>query len=1701
MQMILKKVKVHNLKGIDLTIPSGKLVVFTGVSGSGKSSLVFDTIYTEGQRRYLEALSHQTRRGLVELPKPDAQSITGIAPCIALEQNLAPQHQRSTVGTLTGIYNYLRVLFARVGIPHCPVSGESISLQSREAILAKLNAIPEGTKLILLAPCEKPDRDELIQRGFLRVRMDGAIIELEEVHGTLHGLIDIVVDRLVRSPENRSRLNESALQALELGNGFFSILIEEKEIFFSEHSYSKKSGISYAALKPQDFSFNHPDGMCPSCHGLGGACEACRGARIKPYPAATELGKKTLFELVQMPIDRLLTFFEELRLPRLEATIAKELLKEIQDRLAFLSRIGLSYLSLDRSALTLSGGEAQRVRLAAHIGSGLVGAIYVLDEPSLGLHPYDHQRLLEMLFHLRDLGNSVLVVEHDLSTVRAADYLVDMGPGAGPLGGEILASGTVDEVMRNPRSITGAYLSGTMKLEMPKKRRKVGAKKITIQGATHHNLKNIDASIPLEGLICITGVSGSGKSSLINEILVPALSRKRGTIGAHRAIRGLEHVKKLIAVDQSPIGRTSRSNAATYCKFFDEIREKFARLNASRELGLTIDHFSFNNEEGCCSTCKGLGKISVDRDFMDAVWLGCPECKGKRYDQKSLTVRYRGKTIADVLEMTVDEALKIFDYPALSLLQRVGLGYLTLGQSATTLSGGEAQRIKLAKELSRPSGKGTLYVFDEPTSGLHLHDLQLLLDIFQELVNKGATVLVIEHNMELVRCADWVVDLGPGAGEKGGRIVGTGTPEQLSRLSTPTGKALKSNGIVKGLRPFTGEFERQRLSIRGAKTHTLKNISLSLPHNQMTVVTGVSGSGKSSFAFDTVFAEGQRRFAETLPAYARGLLQELPKPDVEEISGLSPVLALEQTRGGVSRRSTVGTITEIYDLLRIVFAHVGEYNAGGLTAEDAADDILKTLHGEKIQILSPLRRPKDFGELRDKLDREGFLRIRLNGKIYALDDRLPWKKKNELYLVIDRLVVGDRERLIAAIEKVQERGDLFVVGREDEDVEYSLAREKVTANTFSFNSDEGMCPRCRGLGVTYGAHLEEMGWLKVLSVLALMKKGSERAFRIAGEVLTKCGVDGEKPLMELTKEQLNFVLQGADEAQLVVREDLSLKWIGLNALFEGLARSGKGALRKEVKGLLQEKVCEECGGERLNGLARSVRVKGSTLAEVCGKTVRELALFVKTIEEDEVIAEPLAQMEKRLKILLDLDLHYLSLDRMAPTLSGGELQRLRLSAQLGTGLTSCLTILDEPTIGLHPKNSAQLLKALEGLRELGNTLLVVEHDPLVIQYADHVVEFGPKAGKEGGEVIAQGTVEELLKNRNSLTGAYLSGKRRLEIPKQRRPFSPDIRIEHATLHNLKDLTLAFPKGAITCLTGVSGSGKSTLMHDLLKKATTLDKAEPVEFLGTKFYGLSDFEQVVVIDQTPLGQVARADVSTYTGLLPLIRKLLAQLPTAQVKGLQPSHFSFNHRDGMCHTCKGLGYRTVDLQFLPDVKVLCEECRGYRLGPASLEIRYKGKHLGQILEMTIAEALEFFGPIPQLRQRLQSLIESGLSYLHLNQELATISGGEAQRLRLSRELAKRESGKTLYLIDEPTIGLHSEDIAHLLPIFHRLVNKKNTLLIVEHNLDVIANADYVIDLGPEAGAEGGWIVAQGTPEEVAKEPKSYTGKFLATISKLA
>ena len=934
-EIFIKGARENNLKNIDVTIPRDKLVVLTGLSGSGKSSLAFDTIYAEGQRRYVESLSSYARMFLGQMDKPDVDYIDGLSPAISIDQKTTSKNPRSTVGTVTEIYDYMRLLWARIGVPHCPKCGKEIRQQTIDQIIDQIMALPEGTRIQVMAPVvrgRKGEHTKVLEdarrSGYVRARIDGEMHELDEeikLSKTYKHQIDIVVDRLIVRADIATRLTDSVETASNLTGGLVTVnlLKEGQDLSFSQNYACEDCGVSIEELAPRLFSFNSPFGACPTCMGLGmqlkvdptlvipdesksildGAvvatgwnsirsdgisrmyfdalskrynfslrtpyaqlsnevkdiilygtkgekltleydqprgkgtlhqvfegiannlerryvetqsdaskkeiesfmaacpCPACQGKRLRPEALAVTVGGLSIHDATTMPVDDEIAFFDGLSLTGNQQMIAAQILKEIGSRLRFLQSVGLSYLTLSRSSGTLSGGESQRIRLATQIGSSLMGVLYILDEPSIGLHQRDNDKLLDTLRRLRDLGNTLIVVEHDEDTMRAADWLIDIGPGAGALGGQVVSAGTPEQVMADPNSLTGQYLSGKKRIEVPECRRAGNGKWLTVRGARENNLKSIDVSVPLGTLTCVTGVSGSGKSSLVNEIIFKRLgadlNRMKAHPGKHDAIEGEEHLDKVINIDQSPIGRTPRSNPATYTNLFNDIRDLFASLPDAKARGYGPGRFSFNTKGGRCEACCGDGVLKIEMHFLADVYVPCEVCHGKRYNRETLEVRYKGKSISDVLDMTVDEALPFFSAlpkiaDRLQTLQDVGLGYVKLGQSSTTLSGGEAQRVKLATELSKRSTGRTIYILDEPTTGLHADDVKKLLAVLQRLVDSGNTVLVIEHNLDVIKCADYLIDLGPEGGVGGGTVVATGTPEQVAAVpESYTGQYLK----------------------------------------------------------------------------------------------------------------------------------------------------------------------------------------------------------------------------------------------------------------------------------------------------------------------------------------------------------------------------------------------------------------------------------------------------------------------------------------------------------------------------------------------------------------------------------------------------------------------------------------------------------------------------------------------------------------------------------------------------------------------------------------------------------------------------------------------------------------------------------------------------------------------------------------------
>lgn len=1929
--IVIKGAREHNLCNVDLTLPRNELVCFTGVSGSGKSSLAFDTLYAEGQRRYVESLSSFARQFLGQMPKPDVDLISGLSPSISIAQKSTANNPRSTVGTITEIYDYLRVLYARVGTGHCSQCGRPITAQTREEILQQILDLPTGTKAIVLAPLIRGQKGEyrdlfadLLKQGFVRARVDGEVVRLTDdlrLDRQMRHEIEVVVDRLTIRPSIRARLAEAVDLALDRGEGSLIVACEVgddgvkgRDLRLSAHYACTHCQISFEPPTPQLFSFNSPQGMCGSCDGLGEIytfdperiipdrsksfqqgcvevvghwrdlgrwkrhiyrgvaetlerdwgyepgtiletaweeldeqviramlwgtgdmhitytwrsgssgkkrggtwegiipalltayknsknrmhrrylekymriipCATCEGRRLNAQASSVrltsmserfkDLPEKTLPELCNLAVSDAAEFFTQLKLDETRQTIASEAIKEIRGRLKFLSDVGLEYLTLARTAPTLSGGEMQRIRLAGQIGSGLVGVLYILDEPSIGLHPRDNDRLLGTLQRLRDQGNTVLVVEHDEDTMWAADTVVDFGPGPGVRGGHVVAMGSAKKIAQDKNSVTGAYLSGRRKIEVPKTRRPIGDRRLVVRGAKHNNLKDIDVELPLGTFICVTGVSGSGKSSLINDILVEVLRRDLnhglGQPGEYRAIEGLDHLDKMIAIDQSPIGRTPRSNPGTYIKVFDEIRDLFAQLPQSKQRGYKPGRFSFNVAGGRCEACEGNGSTRLEMDFLADIWVTCPVCNGHRFNRETLQVQYKGRSIAQVLDMDIQEGLEHFAnvpkiYEKLQTLHDVGLDYMKIGQPSPTLSGGEAQRVKLARELVKKSTGRTFYTLDEPTTGLHFADVDLLLKVLHDFADAGNTVVVVEHNLEVIKTADWVIDLGPEGGAGGGRIVAQGTPEDVAKVhESYTGRALrellkprnaatkKSPVKIAKAKPSVNGSDLM-IRVRGAEQNNLKGVNVDIPRDKMTVCCGMSGSGKSSLAMDTIYAEGQRRYVESLSSYARQFVGQMQKPKYDHIDGLSPAVAIEQKHTSHSPRSTVGTVTEIYDYLRILMARLGRSYCpdcntpiGTQSADEIIGKIMSLPEETKAFLLAPveIHVGEKYEVLFDEIRKSGYLRVRVDRKTYSIEEAptIDRRRKHEVEVVIDRITIRheSRSRIADSIENGLSLGRgiirlaRVIEGMNEEDWPVDIhsqhfacdscgrSFEPLTPHHFSFNSSLGWCPACEGLGTQIGAGpaalLHDSKRSLADGAIDLFPRTDSRLFGIMLQALHRgTGIPIDVPFDQLGARFRRVLFHGTGERWFDVLESekssrplFRFQYKGLYPALEEASRVSP-RLRSRLEHLVDEVECSECGGSRLRDDAAAVRLRDQTMDELCrkplGMLLEEFRAWEPTPVEQEIAGELIREIRNRLEFLIDVGLEYLTVARPAPSLSGGEMQRIRLAAQVGSGLCGVLYVLDEPTIGLHPRDNLRLLKSLRKLRDLGNTLLMVEHDREVIEGADLLLDFGPRAGRAGGEVVARGTPEQIASRTRSITGPYLSGKKAIPIPSNRR--MPSIKAEEknqlhtpdggwlqvigARHNNLKHIDVRFPLGAFTAVSGPSGSGKSSLVNDILytELARTLHRAKGFAGAHTAIRGVERINKVIRVTQQPIGQTPTSNPATFTGVFDLIRTLFAQLPEAKLRGYTSRRFSFNVPGGRCEACEGAGQQKIEMHFLPDVWVECETCRGRRYNPETLEVRFHSHSIADVLDLSCGDAMRLFGNIPKIRRILKTLCDVGLDYITLGQSAPTLSGGEAQRVKLATELSRPDTGKTLYLLDEPTTGLHFEDLHKLLEVLNRLVDLGNTVVVIEHNLDVIKTADWVIDIGPEAGDDGGQIVTEGTPEDIVEHAKQALNK---------
>lgn len=1824
-QIHIRGASEHNLKGVDVDIPLGGITVLTGPSGSGKTSLAMSTLYAEGQRRYVETFSPYVRQFMDRMDRPAVEAVLNVPPAIALGQRNSVKNSRSTVGTMTGMNEYLKLIFSRLAVGR-DAGGNVVRPATPQGVADELIAEhPEETALICFAVRPVGSFDEMRQaleaQGYLRVLAGGRVSRLsdaaEEVVGMERWLV--VQDRVKLVPESRARLMEALETALHLGQDVAYVSHPDAQGYWQEPRQYRSDWYPLLEPRPGLFSGNSPLGACPECKGYGrsitydynkgiipdktiaegalkmlssatlsacykdlvrankrsravrmnvpwkeltareqnwvfygeageldvweaydrglwygykgifddmekhahkmsarvflayyrvySVCPACQGGRLRPEALAFTIGGLTVPQVQALPMEELLSWLDEHVLGHTRADRSLEqAVRELRSRVAYLCEVGLGYMAANRLTRSLSGGEIERVSLTTCLGAALTETLFVLDEPTVGLHARDTARLIAAMRRLAQRGNTLVVVEHEEAVMRAADYLVDMGPGSGAAGGELVYAGAPQGILNQLHSLTGQYLSGRRSIAVPPRRRR-GKGCLSIEGATCHNLHELNVDIPLGVYNCLTGVSGSGKSTLACQVLFGTLHPEalddEDEVQVRRIV-GMEAVEEVVMVDQSPIVRTPRSTPAVYIGVFEDIRALYVAEPAAQARGLKPGYFSFNSGEGRCPRCAGLGQEKVEMQFLSDIFVPCALCHGSRYTEQALSISWSGYNMAEMLALDVMTAQRLFAREKnararriaarLQVLVDVGLGHLGLGQPLNTLSGGENQRLKLAHILvgtltSEHQGKGSLLILDEPGTGLHFHDLEILLRVFDRLVEQGHTLLVIEHNMELIKCADHVIDLGPEGGTGGGRIVAQGTPEEVAA----TGRGYTSHFLAEALEmkvdalPLMAAEEHDSrvpegvIALRGARHHQLKNIDVDIPRDAMTVVTGLSGSGKSTLAFDIIFAEGQKRFMDVMSPYARQFTEQMETPDIDRLTGLPPTVAIEQNRSRGGCKSTVGTVTEIWQFLRLLYAKLGQPHCpechvpvGRRSPAEIQELVQKEIAARpaSLMIAAPVVRNRKghYADLARWAAKKKYPYLRADGVLVAPDAFTPLDRysNHDVDVVLAEIAVQgnrislnqqetDYASIMELVSRALEMGDGFIrllKGGEEQLIGTRLtcpscgqSFAEPEPSTFSFNSPRGWCPHCLGHG------------------------------RV-GKV--KAGAKPEEKLSQL-------------EVELKYDRDVE-----------------RAASREE-----ESELCPVCQGTRLNPFALGVTLFGKNIASM-GRLAADEALPV--VEnwhfegrDAEIARNVMAEIVPRLRFLQRVGLGYLSLDRAATTLSGGETQRIRLAAQLGSELRGVLYVLDEPTIGLHPQDNERLLQTLEDMKQRGNTLLVVEHDEDTMRAADHIIDLGPAAGVHGGEIMAQGSFEEVEQNPASVTGRAL-------LHREKHPFCGKflplkdadwLEVEGCTLHNLRHVNLRIPRARFTVVTGPSGAGKTSLITGTLGPAVrealgaVLSPEERRAWVSSR--GLDSVRALYQVDQSPLGKTPRSTPATYIGIFNEIRALFAQSADARRLGFEANRFSFNTAAGHCESCKGTGYQRQEMDFLPPCTVPCESCRGARYNSRTLQVRYKGKNIAEVLNMDMEEAAAFFASQPRLADPLRLLCDTGLGYLTLGQASNTLSGGEAQRIKLVAELIKGRraalqairKGKPLpqdlYIIEEPTIGLHPHDVRLLVQVLRRLVEMGNTVVVIEHNLELICEADYVIDMGPGAGASGGQIVAQGTVRQMSRA-KSPTAPFI-------
>ncbi len=1609
--IVLRGASEHNLQGFDLEIPRGKLTVVTGVSGSGKSSLAFDTLLREGQRRFLELMPSFARQFAGGFKRPGIRGIDGLGPAIAVGQKASLANPRSTVGTMTEVWDLLRLLYARLGeAPPGVTPSRGLFSWNGDGACPGCQGLGLEDRLdpdLLVADPSRSLRD-----GALRVSTPNGYLMYSQV--TLAVLDDVL----------RAHGGSVDVPWRELPDEARGVVLHGSDrllVPFGKHPLENR--LKWTGITARPRQDGHYRGLLPVMEEIlrgkrndsilrfvrTSPCRACDGTRLGPAARAVLWQGRPISALAALTARDLHRLFSGVADG---GAVLAPIRSDLLARCALMDELGVGYLSFDRAAPTLSPGEAQRLRLLTLALGELHGLVVVLDEPSAGLHPHDISRLLGVLRRLSGRGQTVVVVDHDPQLALNADWLVDLGPGPGAAGGQLLYAGPPAGLLGpvGPDTPTRRWLLEESAGESP---RPIPPSEecdlLVIDGLSRHSVAGASLGIRLRAINLVTGVAGSGKSSL----LAAAVER----------LRADGSFARIVTVDSDPIGRTPRSNPATYTGAFDHIRDLFAATPGAKALGLGRGHFSFNTAGGRCESCEGAGVHEVGMRYLGSVDLVCDACAGRRFHADVLTVRLDGQTIADVLAGSVAEAARRFRghrklSRILDTLVDLGLGYLPLGQSATTLSGGEAQRVKLATELATPSSPA-LVVLDEPTTGLHAADVTVLVAAFRRLTAAGHTLLVADHDLVLVRAADRITELGPGSGPEGGRVVVAGTVADVTACAeAPTGAALRGEFRANPHDDLAGDasVEDLPLELSGVTTHNLRGVSASFPAPGFTVVTGPSGSGKSSLVFDTLLAESEARFADLVSPWARRFLPRRGGAELASARNLRAAVAVPAQPGRRNPRATVGTVTEIDELLRLLFARAGS-------------------------------RPCP------RCGREA------SGPACTCGERL----------------------------------------------------EALWAADFSPHTERGACPSCRGLGFAQLCDPSRLvsrpdlpldgGALDGTRYGAYLGEADGQHLATLSAAAAAVGVSVSGPWRELSPAARELAMEGSGERLLNVEwsyrrgkrsgvHRFEARWAGFARLVETeYERVHADERGEELEPLLVDRPCAACGGERLKPAARGVTLAGLRGPEAARQEADALGTWLEGLEPElspaaasaalaGATAPIRADLRRRVRALQDAGLGYLAPERELSTLSGGEAQRVRLAAALGGGLVGVTYVLDEPTQGLHPRDTARLAALLRGLSDAGNAVVVVEHDAVLVAAADHVVELGPGSGPDGGLVVASGSPSALAADPSSYTGRLLAPARS-STHTPRRPLSPGVTIRGAHRHTLKDLDVEIPSGGLVVVAGVSGSGKSTLVLEVLAPSlrSALRGGAPVGCRALELH--APLATVLASDQESLAVGGGSTVATLAGVGEPLRRLFAATPEARARKLTAKAFSSSTPGGRCEPCAGRGVVTVAMDLLPDVTVGCEACGGRRFSEDVLACRVDGRSLTELLDAPVGELAARFAGRRDLAAPLGALSGIGLPYLLLGQEGRTLSSGERQRLRLARLLSEPHAGCTAILLDEPTRGLGLPDVERLLGALGRLAADGHLVVVVEHHPEVLAAADWLVEFGPEGGARGGRIVRAGAP----------------------